>query len=96
MPNATTHRECLWFLFLTGNILSLFNLCKLCRTVTLGYVKLSSGSPRGQLISKGDFGLPKNKLEKFNFCPSLLGKKFFVRFLEELKAPKDVSKLTNL
>ena len=32
--------------------------------------------------------LPKNKLENSNFCSSLLGQKFFVRFLEELKTPK--------
>ena len=32
--------------------------------------------------------LQKNKLENSNFCPSLLGQKFFVRFLEELKNPK--------
>ena len=46
---------------------------------------------KGQLISKGNFVssiLPKNELENFNFCPSLLGHKFFVRFLEELKKPK--------
>ena len=34
--------------------------------------------------------LPKNELEIFNFCPSLLGQKFFVRFLEELKKPKSL------
>jgi hypothetical protein len=33
--------------------------------------------------------LPKNELENFNFCPSLLGQKFFVRFLEELKKPNN-------
>jgi hypothetical protein len=32
--------------------------------------------------------LPKNKLENSNFCPSLLGQKFFVRFLEELKTQR--------
>ena len=32
--------------------------------------------------------LPKNELENVNFCPSLLGQKFFVRFLGELKKPK--------
>ena len=31
---------------------------------------------------------PKNELKIFNFCPSLLGQKFFVRFLEELKKTK--------
>ena len=40
--------------------------------------------------------LPKNELENVNFCPSLLGQKFFVRFLEELKIQKAVSKLTDL
>ena len=30
----------------------------------------------------------KNELENLNFCPSLLGQKFFVRFLEELKTQK--------
>ena len=32
--------------------------------------------------------LPENELENFNFCPSLVGQKFFVRFLEELKKTK--------
>ena len=32
--------------------------------------------------------LPKNELENLNFCPSLLGQTFFVRFFEELKMPK--------
>ena len=32
--------------------------------------------------------LPKNELENSNFCPSLLGHIFFVRFLGELKTPK--------
>ena len=32
--------------------------------------------------------LPKNELENVNFCPSLLGQKFFVRFWRELKKPK--------
>ena len=32
--------------------------------------------------------LPKNELENSNFCPSLLGQTFFVRFLGELKTPK--------
>jgi hypothetical protein len=32
--------------------------------------------------------LPKNELENVNFFPSLLGQKFFVRFLGELKKPK--------
>ena len=32
--------------------------------------------------------LPKNELENTNFCPSLLGQKFFVRFLGELKKTK--------
>jgi hypothetical protein len=32
--------------------------------------------------------LPKNELENVNFCPSLLGQKFFVGFLEEMKKPK--------
>ena len=30
----------------------------------------------------------KNELENVIFCPSLLGQKFFVHFLEELKKPK--------
>jgi hypothetical protein len=29
--------------------------------------------------------VPKNELENSNFCPSLMGQNFFVRFLEELK-----------
>ena len=32
--------------------------------------------------------LPKNELKNVNFCPSLLGQKFFVGFLGELKKPK--------
>ena len=32
--------------------------------------------------------LPKNELENVNFCPNLLGQKFFVPFLGELKKPK--------
>ena len=40
--------------------------------------------------------LPKNELENVNFCPSLLGKKFFVRFLGELKKQKALLKLTDL
>ena len=32
--------------------------------------------------------LPKNEHENSNFCPSLLGQKFFVHFLGELKKPK--------
>ena len=47
--------------------------------------------PKGQLISKEILVpsiLPKNELEIFNFCPSLLEQKFFVRFLEELKKTK--------
>ena len=32
--------------------------------------------------------LPKYELENVNFCPSLLGQKFFVRFLGELKKTK--------
>jgi hypothetical protein len=37
--------------------------------------------------------LPKNELENVNFCPSLLGQKFFVRFLGELKKPKSTFKI---
>ena len=47
---------------------------------------------KGQLISKGNFSVfnsPKNELENVNFCPSLLGQTFFVRFLGELKKPKN-------
>ena len=50
-----------------------------------------SVSIKCQLISKCLFGVsnsPKNKLENLKFCPSLLGQKFFVRFLGELKKPK--------
>ena len=32
--------------------------------------------------------LQKNELENFNFCPSLMGQKFFVCYLEELKKTK--------
>ena len=30
----------------------------------------------------------KIELENLNFCPSLLGQKFLVRFLEELETPR--------
>ena len=46
---------------------------------------------KGQLISKclcGVFNSSKTELENSNFCPNLLGQKFSVRFLEELKHPK--------
>jgi hypothetical protein len=45
---------------------------------------------KGQLISKGNFSVfnPPKKLENVNFCPSLLGQKFIVRFWGELKKPK--------
>ena len=43
---------------------------------------------KGQLKFLVSSILPKNDLENENFCPSLLGQKFFVRFLEELKKTK--------
>ena len=46
---------------------------------------------KGQLISKCHFSVlnsPKNELEIVNVCPILLGQKFFVPFLGELKKPK--------
>ena len=46
---------------------------------------------KGQLITKclfGAFNSSKNEFGNSNFCPSLLGKKFFVCFLGELKKPK--------
>ena len=53
---------------------------------------VDGGWTKGQLISKCLFDVfnssKKNELENHNFCPSLLGQKFFVRFLEELKKPK--------
>ena len=47
-------------------------------------------TPKGQLISKCVIGVSnssKNELENSNFCP-ILGQKFFVRFLGELKKTK--------
>ena len=44
-------------------------------------------SPQGKVFLVSSI-LPKNELKNSNFCPSLLGQKFFVRFLEELKNPK--------
>ena len=38
----------------------------------------------------------KNELENSNFCPSLLGQKFFVCFLEELEEQNVLSKFTDL
>jgi hypothetical protein len=46
---------------------------------------------KGQLISKGNFSVfhsPINELENVNFCPSILGQNFFLRFLGELKKTK--------
>ena len=41
--------------------------------------------------------LRKNELENVNFCPCLLGQKFFIHFLGELKKPKKpFEKLTDL
>ena len=42
---------------------------------------------KGQFISICPFGVFNscNELENSNICPSLLGQKSFVRFLEELK-----------
>ena len=41
--------------------------------------------------------LPKNKLENVNFCPSLLGQKFFIPFFGKLKTKQKVLlKLTHL
>ena len=42
-------------------------------------------SYKGQLISKGNFSVPKNELENVNFCPNPRGQKVFIRFLGELK-----------
>ena len=45
----------------------------------------------GQLISKGNisvFNSSKKRTWNFKFYPSLLGQKYFVRFLEELKKTK--------
>ena len=50
---------------------------------------------KAQLISKGNFSV-FNELENVNFFPSLLGQKFFVRFLGELKKTNVLSKLTDL
>ena len=46
---------------------------------------------KGQLISKCLFGVlnsSKKLTWSLNFCPSLLGQKFLVRFFEELKTQK--------
>ena len=59
----------------------------------------ASAAAKGQLISKCFLVssiLPKNELENLNLCPSLLGQKFFVRFLEELKNQNVLSRLTDL
>ena len=44
--------------------------------------------PTQKVSSLASSILPKNEFENLNFCPSLLGQKFFVCFLEELKEPK--------
>ena len=54
---------------------------------------------KSQLISKCllvSSILPKYELKNFNFCPILMRQTFFVRFLEEWKIPKYISKLTDL
>ena len=46
---------------------------------------------KGQFITKclfGVFNSSKKELENLNFCPNLLGQKFFHHFLEELKTQK--------
>ena len=51
----------------------------------------SDQQAKGQLISKGNlsvFNSPKKELKNVNFCPSLMGQKFFVCFLGKLKKPK--------
>ena len=52
---------------------------------------------KGQLISKGNFSVfnspKKNELKNVNFCPSLVGQKFFIRFLGELKKLKSPFKI---
>ena len=55
-------------------------ICSQCRTV-IRLVKVSY-SRKEILVSSN---LPKNELVNLNFWPSLLGQKFFVQFLEELK-----------
>jgi hypothetical protein len=63
------------------------------------YLPASAAAAKGQLISKCFLVssiLPKNELENLNLCPSLLGQKFFVRFLEELKNKNVLSRLTDL
>ena len=48
---------------------------------------LKVGQSRKEILASSI--IPKNELENFNFCPRLLGQKFFVHFLEELKNPKN-------
>jgi hypothetical protein len=52
-------------------------------------LKVSSSQKEILLLSI----FPKNELENVNFCPSLLGQTFFVRFLGELKTPKSPSEI---
>ena len=47
---------------------------------------LKVGQSRKEILASSI--IPKNELENFNCYPSLLGQKFFVRFLEELKKLK--------
>ena len=77
----------------------LYGSCNTWNFIELTYKSKGIEPGKGQLISKGNFGVfnsSKNKLENFIFCPSLLGQKYFVRNLEELKKPKVLSKLTDL
>ena len=51
---------------------------------------------KGQLISKCLFGVlnsSKKLTWSLNFCPSLLGQKFFNRFLDKLKEPENPSEI---
>ena len=57
------------------------------------YIMWPSFSQKEILVSSV---LPKNELENVNFCPSLLGQKFFISFCGELKNQKALSKLTDL
>ena len=66
----------------------LFNFKKYYQTLKAKNNNITLKVRWNRNVFLGSSILPKNELENFNFCPGLLGQKFFVRFLEELKTQK--------
>ena len=66
----------------------LFNFTKYHQTLKAKNDNITLKVRWNRNVFLGSSILPKNELENFNFCPSLLGQTFFIRFLEELKTQK--------